>query len=241
MPASFFISDLHLAAQRPGSTESLKKFLSDTAPRAEQLFILGDLFEYWIGDESLDDPMPAQVAASLRALAEKGTAVFFMHGNRDFLVGGRFAQAAGLTLLPDPFVTSLYGTETLLMHGDTLCTGDSEYQQFRKMVRDPAWQSAFLAKPVAERIELARTVRAESEHAKQSKTMAIMDVSTQTVESVLREHNYPRLIHGHTHRPATHPHVIDGRTCERIVLADWYARGSYLECDSNGCRAVTIN
>ena len=241
MPASFFISDLHLAAQRPVSTETLLTFLSESAPRAEQLFILGDLFEYWIGDESLDEPMPAQVSRALRELADKGTAVFFMHGNRDFLVGERFAQAAGLQLLPDPFVTSLYGADTLLMHGDTLCTDDTEYLEFRKMVRDPAWQAAFLAKPVAERIELARSVRAESEQAKQTKSMTIMDVSTPTVESVLREHNYPRLIHGHTHRPATHHHVVDGRTCERIVLADWYARGSYLECDSNGCRAVAID
>ena len=138
-------------------------------------------------------------------------------------------------------MTSLYGADTLLMHGDTLCTDDTEYLEFRKMVRDPAWQAAFLAKPVAERIELARSVRAESEQAKQTKSMTIMDVSTPTVESVLREHNYPRLIHGHTHRPATHHHVVDGRTCERIVLADWYARGSYLECDSNGCRTVAID
>jgi len=241
MAVSYFISDLHLAAQRPESTDTLLRFLGELAPRAEQLFILGDLFEYWIGDEALDEPMPAQVAAALRELAAKGTAVFFMHGNRDFLVGERFAQGAGLRLLPDPFITSLYGIDTLLMHGDTLCSDDIEYLKFRNMVRNPAWQTAFLAKPVAERIELARSVRAESEHAKQSKSMTIMDVSTPTVESVLREHNYPRLIHGHTHRPATHHHVVDGRTCERIVLADWYARGSYLECDRNGCRSVTID
>jgi UDP-2,3-diacylglucosamine hydrolase len=240
MAASFFISDLHLAADRPQSTETLLKFLGETAPRAEHLFILGDLFEYWIGDESLDDPMPARVAAALRELAATGTAVSFMHGNRDFLVGERFAQIASLRLLPDPFAISLYGTDTVLMHGDTLCTDDTGYLQFRKMVRDPAWQSAFLAKPVVERIEIARSVRAESEQAKKSKSMSIMDVSMNTVESVLREHNYPRLIHGHTHRPATHHHVVDGRTCERIVLADWYGRGSYLECDGNGCRAVTI-
>jgi UDP-2,3-diacylglucosamine hydrolase len=240
MAASFFISDVHLAADRPQSTETLLKFLGEMAPRAERLFILGDLFEYWIGDESLDDPMPAEVAAALRALATTGTAVSFMHGNRDFLIGERFAQTAGLRLLSDPFTISLYGTETLLMHGDTLCTDDTGYLQFREMVRNPAWQTAFLAKPVAERIELARSVRAESEQAKKSKSMSIMDVSMNTVESVLREHNYPRLIHGHTHRPATHHHVVDGRTCERIVLADWYGKGSYLECDGNGCRAVTI-
>jgi len=238
--ASLFISDLHLAPERPHSTATLLKFLNETATHADQLFILGDLFEYWIGDESLGDPMPAQVAAALRELAAAGTAVFFMHGNRDFLVGERFAQAAGLRLLPDPFPVSLYGTPTLLMHGDTLCTGDTEYLAFRKMVRNPAWQADFLAKPIAKRIELARSVRAESEHAKKVKSMSIMDVSTDAVESVLREFEYPRLIHGHTHRPATHHHVVDGKHCERIVLADWYGEGSYLHCDSEGCRAVTI-
>ncbi len=239
--ASFFISDLHLAPERPHSTETLLKFLGDTATQAEQLFILGDLFEYWIGDESLNEPVPAEVAAALRQLAATHTAVFFMHGNRDFLIGEKFAQAAGLRLLPDPHLVSLYGTPTLLMHGDTLCSDDIEYLEFRKMVRNPAWQAEFLAKPIAERIELARSVRAESEHAKQVKSMSIMDVSTATVESVLREHHYPRLIHGHTHRPATHHLLVDGHQCERIVLADWYGSGSYLHCDSEGCRAVTIS
>ena len=237
---SLFISDLHLAAERPQSTETLLRFLSSTAKQAEQLFILGDLFEYWVGDEALDEPMPAQVAAALRELGSGGTAVSYMHGNRDFLIGERFAQTAGARLLPDPFTVTLYGVPTLLMHGDSMCTDDTEYLAFRKMVRNPAWQEEFLAKPIAERIQLAQAARAQSEQSKQVKSMEIMDVATDAVESVLREHEYPRLIHGHTHRPATHQHVVDGHQCERIVLADWYANGSYLECDDKGCRAVTI-
>ncbi|UCH49042.1 MAG: UDP-2,3-diacylglucosamine diphosphatase, partial [Betaproteobacteria bacterium] len=222
MAPSFFISDLHLAAERPQSTGTLLKFLSSTARQAEQLFILGDLFEYWLGDEALDEPMPAQVAAALCELGSSGTAVSFMHGNRDFLIGERFAQAAGLRLLADPFMVTLYGVPTLLMHGDTLCTGDTEYLEFRKMVRNPAWQAQFLAKSIAERIQLVQAVRAESEQAKKIKSMDIMDVANDAVESVLREHDYPRLIHGHTHRPAIHHHNVDGHQCERIVLADWY-------------------
>lgn len=240
MTASLFISDLHLADERPDSTETLLRFLGDTAPEAERLFILGDLFEYWIGDETLAAPMPAAVAAALKKLGTGGTRVYFMHGNRDFLIGPRFAEAAGLELLPDPCTMSLYGVSTLLMHGDTLCTDDVEYQEFRKVVRDPVWQADFLAKPVAERIELARTVRAESEQAKKVKSMTIMDVSLPAVEQALREHAYPRLIHGHTHRPAVHQHIVDDHSCERIVLADWYGAGSYLECTRAGCRSVAL-
>ncbi|NIO41297.1 MAG: UDP-2,3-diacylglucosamine diphosphatase [Burkholderiales bacterium] len=241
MASSVFISDLHLAADRPQSTQTLLDFLADRARRADQLFILGDLFEYWVGDEALGDPLPAQVASALREVASNGTAVSYMHGNRDFLIGEQFARAAGLRLLPDPFMVKLYGVPTLLMHGDTLCTGDTEYQEFRKVVRNPVWQSEFLAKPLAERKKLAEAVRAESEQAKQVKSMSIMDVSVDAVEAVFREHGYPRLIHGHTHRPATHHHVVDGQRCERIVLADWYHAGSYLQCDIDGCSTIAIN
>lgn len=240
MAASYFISDLHLAADRPASTETLLTFLNGTATKADQLFILGDLFEYWVGDEALADPMPARVTAALKNLGSSGTAIYYMHGNRDFLIGDQFAEAAGLRLLPDPYMLTLYGISTLLMHGDTLCTGDTEYLEFRKVVRNPAWQADFLAKPLAERNKLAQSVRAESEHAKKTKSMTIMDVATEAVESVLRQYNYPRLIHGHTHRPATHHHMIDGHRCERIVLSDWYASGSYLACDEGGCRSVII-
>ena len=238
---SFFISDLHLTPDRPQSTDSLLRFLRGTAIKAERLYILGDLFDYWVGDETLADPMSAQVASALRELSGGDTRIFFMHGNRDFLIGARFAEAAGLQLLPDPSVVMMYGVPTLLMHGDTLCTDDVDYLQFRETVRDPAWQAEFLAKPVAERKQFAQSVRSESEHAKKIKSMEIMDVSPATVESVLRQHNYPRLIHGHTHRPAIHEHLVDGHICERRVLADWYERGSYLACNPGGCESVAIS
>ena len=240
MAASYFISDLHLTPERPESTETVLRFLRDTAGRAERLFILGDLFDYWVGDDTLAEPMPAQVARALYELSSGDTQVFFMHGNRDFLIGARFAKSAGLQLLPDPFVVTLYGAPTLLMHGDTLCIDDVDYLRFRETVRDPVWQTEFLAKSVVEREQFARSVRTESEHAKKIKSMAIMDVSPAAVESVLRKHDYPRLIHGHTHRPATHEHLVDGHMCERRVLADWYERGSYLVCSPDGYESVTI-
>lgn len=202
--------------------------------------MLGDLFEYWIGDDSLAQPFNRQVAEAFQGLARRGTQLYFMHGNRDFLIGEEFARAAGMTLLEDGTEIDLYGSRTLLMHGDALCTDDVEYQKLRAMVRNPAWQRTFLAKPIEERIRMAQALRGESEQAKQAKDAAIMDVSVPTVESVLRAHGYPRLIHGHTHRPARHEHVVDGRLCERFVLADWYQQGSYLACDADGCHAVQI-
>ena len=232
MSFSLFISDLHLSPDRPAATGALIRFLHGTAPAAEALYVLGDLFEYWIGDDGLDQPFNREIADALRTLAGRGVRLSFMHGNRDFLIGSRFARESGMQLLSDP--------PTLLMHGDTLCGDDVEYQKFRAMVRDPAWQRAFLAKPLAERVRMAQDVRGQSEQAKQVKDMAIMDVTPATVEEVLRSHAYPRLIHGHTHRPARHEQAVDGHLCERWVLADWYEQGSYLLCDAAGCRAVLI-
>jgi len=240
MPFSLFISDLHLSPETPAATDALLRFLREIAPEAESLYVLGDLFEFWIGDEGLDQPYARQIAQAFRALADRGTRLCFMHGNRDFLVGERFAQASGLQLLPDPTVVDLYGTPTVLMHGDTLCSDDREYQQFRAMVRNPAWQQAFLAKPLQERVRMAREVRGKSEQAKQVKDMTIMDVASATVDDAFRAHNYARLIHGHTHRPARHEHKVDDRDCERWVLADWYDHGSYLLCDASGCRAEPL-
>jgi UDP-2,3-diacylglucosamine hydrolase len=237
---SLFISDLHLAPQRPAATEALFRFLSETAPDAERLYVLGDLFDYWIGDDGLAEPFNRGMADAFSRLAARGAQLYFMHGNRDFLLGQGFTQAAGMTLLDDGTEVDLYGRRTLLMHGDALCTDDVEYQKLRAVVRDPAWQRTFLAKPIQERIRAAQALRSESEQAKQGKIPAIMDVTPATVESVLRAHSYPRLIHGHTHRPARHEHVVDGRLCERFVLADWYEQGSYLVCDAAGCRAVAI-
>lgn len=240
MPATLFISDLHLAPDTPDAKTALQEFLKGPAAAADALYVLGDLFEYWIGDEGLNHPFASEIAASFRTLSDSGVPVFFMHGNRDFLVGSRFAEASGMQLLPDPTLVTLHGRPTLLMHGDTLCSEDLEYQKFREMVRNPAWQQAFLAKPLEERMRMAREVRGKSEQAKQVKDMAIMDVTQATVEQTLRAHGYPRLIHGHTHRPARHEHLVDGRTCERWVLSDWYRRGSCLACDANGCRVLPV-
>jgi UDP-2,3-diacylglucosamine hydrolase len=237
---TLFISDLHLAPDTPAANDSLLNFLERTAPAAEALYVLGDLFEYWIGDDGLEHPFARRIADAFRKLSDSGVRVYFMHGNRDFLIGGRFAGESGISILQDPTVVNLYGRPTLLMHGDTLCSDDVEYQKFRAMVRNPAWQRTFLSKPLSERTRMAQDVRGQSEQAKQLKDMAIMDVAPATVEEVLRRHTYPRMIHGHTHRPARHEHVVDGRLCERWVLADWYEQGSYLICDAAGCRAVPL-
>ncbi|MDX2217854.1 MAG: UDP-2,3-diacylglucosamine diphosphatase [Burkholderiales bacterium] len=223
MNPTLFISDLHLCPSRPAVNTRFLRFLSDEAPQAEALYILGDLFEYWIGDDDRANGLNAEVVNALRALSDKGTRVFFMHGNRDFLIGGEFAEVAGLTLLPDPTVLELHGQRVLLMHGDTLCTDDTDYQRFRVMVRDPAWQSAFLARPLADRRTEVEGMRRRSEASKREKPMAIMDVSTRAVEEVLRIFAYPPfLIHGHTHRPARHAISVDGRACTRLVLPDWH-------------------
>lgn len=237
---SIFISDLHLANERPHISEVFFEFVRHTAARAEALYILGDLFEYWIGDDDLDDPLNAAVARALGELAAGGVSVFFMHGNRDFLIGRQFAERAGAKLVADPLPVALYGTPTLLMHGDTLCSDDVDYQKFRATARDPKFQADFLAQPIAARRQRVGQLREINAQAKQAKTAEIMDVTLATVEQTLREFGYPRLIHGHTHRPARHLHVVDDRTCERWVLNDWYQRGGYLRCDANGCTAVML-
>ncbi|MBI3141128.1 MAG: UDP-2,3-diacylglucosamine diphosphatase [Rhodocyclales bacterium] len=238
--ASLFVSDLHLCPSRPQIGRLFSRFLQGPARNARALYVLGDLFEYWAGDDDLDDPFNGEVCAALRGLSESGVAVFFMAGNRDFLLGAAFARAAGLTLLAEPARLDLEGTPTLLMHGDTLCTDDAQYQAFRAQVRTADWQRSFLAQPLAERKGRIEALRRESEAQKRIKPMAIMDVNAQAVAEVLREHGCTRLIHGHTHRPAHHDLEVDGRRCERWVLADWYDRGSYLECDAAGCRTVSL-
>lgn len=224
MKPTLFISDLHLCPSRPAVNALFMRFLSEQAAKADALYILGDLFEYWIGDDDMASGLNAEVAAALRALTAGGTRAFFMHGNRDFLVGTAFAEATGVTLLPDPTVIELHGQRVLLMHGDTLCTDDTDYQRFRAMVRDPAWQAAFLARPLEVRRAEVEEMRRRSEASKRAKPMAIMDVAQRAVEDVLRIFAYPPLlIHGHTHRPARHEIVADGHTTTRIVLADWHA------------------
>jgi UDP-2,3-diacylglucosamine hydrolase len=238
---SLFISDLHLSAERPHITRLFFAFLRDTAQRANALYILGDLFDSWVGDDNLDEPLNREVVAALRALSESRTPLYLMHGNRDFLFGKKFAEACEAQLLPDPTLIDLFGTPTLLMHGDLLCTDDVAYQNFRAKVRHPLVQALFRMQPLSLRKRLIGKLRSASESAKSGKSEVIMDVSPATVQQVLREHGYPRLIHGHTHRPARHLHDVNGRQCERWVLSDWYEGGSYLLCDSEGCRSIVVN
>ena len=232
--AALFVSDLHLAPARPDITSAFETFLRGPALEGKSLYILGDLFEYWAGDDDLDDPFNARVVTALAQCGAR-VPVYFMHGNRDFLVGERFAAAAGLTLVEDPLVAQIAGRRTLIMHGDTLCTDDLDYQRFREEVRSPAWATAFLALPLDERKRHIEQLREQSEVQKKVKSMTIMDVNPAAVEDALRAHGCDRLIHGHTHRPGRHSLLVDGRACERLVLGDWYEQGSHLSCSTEGC------
>ncbi len=228
-----FISDLHLQVARPDLTAALLDFLGKAEGQCSALYILGDLFEVWLGDD-VPDPLAAQVAAGLSALAKSGTAVYLMHGNRDFLLGEGFARSAGATLLADPTVIDTAVGPVLLTHGDHLCTDDVDYQQFRTMVRNPEWQSAFLAKSIAERIEFAKQARAQSKEATATKEMAIMDVNSRAVEEFLLAEKQTQLLHGHTHRPGRHPLDVAGKTGWRLVLGDWDKTGWFAEITEAG-------
>jgi UDP-2,3-diacylglucosamine hydrolase len=235
---ALFISDLHLDLARPHTVRLFQAFMDQVAPGAGSLFILGDFFEAWVGDDDLDAPFNAGIVAALAGLAGAGTAVHYLHGNRDFLVGPGFARAAGLQMLPDPVRVDLFGTPTLLSHGDLFCTDDAAYQAFRAQVRQAEWQRGFLARPRAERHALARALREGSEQAKAEKALAIMDVNLETVAEYIAGWGVRRIIHGHTHRPARH--LREGRSgnVERWVLPDWDVAGGYLRCDADGCAAV---
>lgn len=238
--STLFISDLHLCAGRPQSNSSFFAFLEQEARRARALYILGDLFEYWVGDDDLSDPFNAAIVSALGRLVGAGVPAYLMHGNRDFVIGDAFARASGVTLLPDPTLLNLYGQPTLLMHGDTLCTLDQDYQAFRREARSETWIRNMLRRPLAERKTAVEALRRQSEMEKRAKSAEIMDAAPAEVEAALRRHGYPRLIHGHTHRPARHVHMVDGHACERWVLADWYQRGSYLACDAAGCSSIQL-
>ncbi len=226
---TLFISDLHLCEERPHIDALFTRFLDENARDAEALYILGDLFEYWVGDDQLDHvPLARQVASQLANVAKRGTHISFMHGNRDFLIGKRFSEEASLSLLIDPTVIERGDQRILLMHGDTLCTDDVAYQQFRAQVRNPDWQASVLSKPYEERAQLARSIRSRSDVEKAMKADTIMDVNAETVAATFARHEYPTLIHGHTHRPARHELILDGHVCTRWVLQDWHDYGGYL-------------
>jgi UDP-2,3-diacylglucosamine hydrolase len=240
MPA-LFLSDIHLEADRPIAQDWLIEFLAGPAAEADAVYILGDLFEYWIGD---DAPSSAalELAAETSRLAAAGIPCYFIHGNRDFLLGEDYAARAGLSLLPEETVVDLYGTPTLLLHGDTLCTDDVTYQAVRQQTRDPAWQAAVLARTVEERMALARSARDASAQHTGMAASEIMDVNESAVRQAFHRHAVARMIHGHTHRPAFHRHDLGGgRTGERIVLADWYEAASYLRVTADRAESVSLS
>jgi UDP-2,3-diacylglucosamine hydrolase len=217
-------------------------FLEADASGAKALYILGDLFEYWAGDDDLADPFNAAICSALKHLDSSGTKVFFLPGNRDFLIGNGFAVATGATLLDEPYLVTIAGVPTLLLHGDTLCTDDAAYQDFRRQIRSSAWRQNFLAQALTERKAQIEILRTASESEKSKKSVAIMDANAAAVAAVLRQHGLPpRLIHGHTHRPALHMHGIDGHQFERWVLAAWDDAPAYLSIDSASCRSLPVN
>lgn len=241
--STLFISDLHLDSSRPEITDLFLDFLKHDAVKAEALYILGDLFEAWIGDDD-DAELGKNVSRALRHLSEKGVPIFLMRGNRDFLIGPEFARVSGLQLLPDPCVLELYGKPTLLMHGDLLCTDDMAYQSFRSTVRSDAWQAQFLSQPLAARLAFAAQARAASKQ-HQSGLMSehqenIMDVNQSAVQSIMKRYGINRLIHGHTHRPAIHQFYNDEFSAQRLVMGDWYHQGSVLRIDADGDFLSTI-
>lgn len=238
MSVIHFVSDLHLSPSEPGTVQLFLDYLRKPARAAEQLYILGDLFEAWSGDDCIDDPQDAfnrEIVDALRALTDSGVRLSVMHGNRDFLLGGEFARRSGAVLLPDPYVLSIPGAQFVLSHGDSLCTDDAEYLAFRAQVRSTQWQSAFLAKPLTERKNIAAALRRQSEQSKQEKSRQspyLMDLNRQATDDFLRAHGRATFIHGHTHQPATHLHRVDGIDLERWVLADWHeTRGEILVWD----------
>jgi UDP-2,3-diacylglucosamine hydrolase len=236
--AALFISDLHLSEERAAANERFIGFLEGKARSAGALYILGDFFEYWIGDDDLEAPFNAVIAGLLRGLTRQGVPVYLMHGNRDFLVGEGFCRATGGTLLADPSVVEVQGERTLLAHGDTLCTDDHDYQSWRRVARSQEWQREFLAKPREVRRRMILGLREKSKAVVEAKPAEIMDVNDAAVTQALREHGVQRLVHGHTHRPGRHEHRVDGRDCERWVLPDWYGPGGYLELGAGRPRLV---
>ena len=231
--AALFISDLHIDASRPGIAEQFLHFLKAEARNAAGLYILGDLFESWIGDDAPDTAQAAAIAG-LRELTSSGVPCFVMHGNRDFLLAEQFCTRSGARLLPDPLMVTIYGEAVLVMHGDALCTDDRAYQRLRATVRDAAWQRQFLALSVAARRALAGAARAGSQAHTAAMENTITDVNSESVASALRAAGTATLLHGHTHRPAIHAIEVDGKPCTRIVLGDWYHQGSVLSWDHHG-------
>ena len=230
---TLFISDLHLEAERPDIGEQFIRFLQTEATEAEALYILGDLFEAWVGD---DDPNAhyAIIKMAIRTLADSGVPVFFMHGNRDFMIGRKFAHETGVEILEDPYPVKMYGQKVLLSHGDAMCTDDVQYQRVRAMTRNPDWQASMLAKPLKERLRIAAEARRQSLEQKLNLSMDIMDVNQGAVMRTINKYSADVLLHGHTHRPDIHTVDLGNRKAKRVVLGDWYTQGSVVRWDLRG-------
>ncbi len=239
MASTLFISDLHLDANLPQLTDLFVQFMHEQAPNAEAVYILGDLFEAWVGDD--DDRTGTQFFIDeLRALSDKGVPLYVMSGNRDFLFADGFEQRCHCTLLNDPTVIDLYGTPTLLMHGDSLCTDDIKHQESRALLRSSDWKSRFLSQPLQDRIQQAKEYRSMSRQHLKDAPDAIMDVNQDAVVEAMKHHNVLQLIHGHTHRAAIHALNVNNQPTKRIVLGDWNTQGSVLCCDKSGCRLTSF-
>ena len=236
-----FVSDLHLSPRSPGATCLFLQFLAGRARQASELYILGDLFEAWIGDDDIVDPYNAKIVAALRDAREAGLKISLLHGNRDFLIGPDFAAASGVTLLADPYVLSTAEWQFVLSHGDALCLDDLPYMAFRAKVRDPQWQQKKLAWPRLFRRLLARLMRLKSGASQRSKVNPHTDLQPAATDDFLRDHGYATFIHGHTHQPAKHDHIVDGIHVERWVLADWHEeRGECLVWDGEALKREPI-
>ncbi|RJF98709.1 UDP-2,3-diacylglucosamine diphosphatase [Noviherbaspirillum saxi] len=232
-PVALFVSDVHLQASLPRTTEAFLRFLDRHAIAAQQLYVLGDLFEYWAGDDDLDTPYHRKIVEAIRVVHDKGVAVYWVGGNRDFLIGSRFAEAAGMTILDEPFVTQIAEQRVVLLHGDAQCTDDKAYMDFRRMVRAQEWQHQFLAMPLAQRKTIIDSMRTGSRDAQRNKAYEIMDVNSAAIDAVFESTQASLMIHGHTHRPASHMHVVGGTQRIRHVLPDW-------DCDAEPSRGGWI-
>lgn len=229
-----FIADLHLTAERPVAIDLFQEFLTEATAHLGALFILGDLFEYWVGDDGAEEPEFAPIITALGKASNQGLKIYVMHGNRDFLLGTTFAHITGCTLITDPYPLDLFGTPTLLSHGDMLCTDDQAYMALRAQFRNPAWQEQVLARSLVERVQMARALRIQSGEATGAKSETILDVNQQAVTTLLQTHHATRLIHGHTHRPGYYPVPTHSSVAERIVVGDWYEQSSVLVAGSDG-------